>query len=250
MGYLTTFVVFSLLAILTFAYADEHTTDIEIRNNCPYTVWAAAADIGGGRRLDQGQTWTIREPPHAIGRIWGRTDCTFDSSGKGSCQTGDCDGVLNCTGWGKKPNTLIRFALDNRNDLDLFYISLEDGFNIPISFTPTVVTSGGKCHAISCTANINSECPDDLKVTGGCNNPCDVYKTPDGRCNTYSTEKYFKFFKEKCPEAHSSPDEDSSEFMFDCPSGKTNYKIAFCPLGNAHQNFPLKMTATTHEVAK
>nr|AAB24023.1 AP24=osmotin homolog {N-terminal} [tomato, Peptide Partial, 27 aa] [Solanum lycopersicum] len=24
----------------------------EVRNNCPYTVWAASTPIGGGRRLD------------------------------------------------------------------------------------------------------------------------------------------------------------------------------------------------------
>jgi hypothetical protein len=31
---------------------------LEFRNQCPYTVWAAAVP-GGGQRLDPGQSWTI-----------------------------------------------------------------------------------------------------------------------------------------------------------------------------------------------
>nr|P86363.1 RecName: Full=Osmotin; Short=CpOsm [Calotropis procera] len=33
-----------------------------IRNNCPYTIWAAAVP-GGGRRLNSGGTWTINVAP-------------------------------------------------------------------------------------------------------------------------------------------------------------------------------------------
>ncbi|CDP02937.1 unnamed protein product [Coffea canephora] len=51
---------------------------LTIRNQCPYTVWAAAVP-GGGRRLDRGQTWTLNVAPHrAQARIWARTKCTFN----------------------------------------------------------------------------------------------------------------------------------------------------------------------------
>jgi hypothetical protein len=28
--------------------------------------------------------------------VWGRTGCSFDGSGRGSCATGDCGGALSC----------------------------------------------------------------------------------------------------------------------------------------------------------
>ncbi|CAK9141848.1 unnamed protein product [Ilex paraguariensis] len=89
----------------------------DITNRCPYTVWAAASP-GGGRRLDQGQTWNINVNPGTIqARIWGRTNCNFDANGQGKCDTGDC-GRLECQGYGSPPNTLAEFALNQPNNLD------------------------------------------------------------------------------------------------------------------------------------
>ncbi|CAH8272995.1 unnamed protein product [Arabidopsis lyrata] len=68
-----------------------------------------------------------------MARIWGRTNCNFDSSGRGRCETGDCNGGLQCTGWGQPPNTLAEYALNQYNNLDFYDISLVDGFNIPMS---------------------------------------------------------------------------------------------------------------------
>ncbi|KAB1215590.1 Pathogenesis-related protein R major form [Morella rubra] len=85
-----------LLSIQLLFIVSSHAAIFEIRNECPYTVWAAASP-GGGRRLDRGQSWTINVAPGtAMARIWGRTNCNFDGSGRGHCQTGDCGGVLDC----------------------------------------------------------------------------------------------------------------------------------------------------------
>ena len=82
----------------------------EIRNQCPYTVWAAAVP-GGGRRLDPGQSWTITANVGTTqARIWGRTNCIFDGAGRGKCQTGDCNGLLQCQAFGQPPNTLAEYA--------------------------------------------------------------------------------------------------------------------------------------------
>ncbi|RWV93422.1 hypothetical protein GW17_00044120 [Ensete ventricosum] len=71
--------------------------------------------------------------------------------------TGDCGGVLACTAYGSPPNTLAEFALNQFNNLDFFDISLVDGFNVPMDFSPT---SGG-CRGIRCAADINGQnCPD------------------------------------------------------------------------------------------
>ncbi|KAL3354070.1 hypothetical protein AABB24_018629 [Solanum stoloniferum] len=207
--------VFFLPSFVTYTYS----TSFEVRNNCPYTIWAASTPIGGGRRLDSGQTWVIDAPRGTkMARIWGRTNCNFDGAGRGSCQTGDCGGVLQCTGWGKSPNTLAEYALNQFSNLDFWDISLIEGFNIPMTFAPTN-PSGGKCHAVQCTANINGECPNQLKVPGGCNNPCTI-----GQCGPNDLSR---FFKQRCPDAYSYPQDDPTS-LFACPSDSTNYRVVFC----------------------
>ncbi|CAL9187690.1 unnamed protein product [Musa hybrid cultivar] len=213
------FFFFSLLVTLS------HAATFEIVNRCSYTVWAAAVP-GGGRQLNQGQSWTINVNAGTTGgRIWGRTGCSFDGSGRGRCQTGDCGGVLSCTAYGSPPNTLAEFALNQFNNLDFFDISLVDGFNVPMDFSPT---SGG-CRGIRCAADINGQCPGALKAPGGCNNPCTVFKTDQYCCNSGSCSPtdYSRFFKRNCPDAYSYPKDDQTS-TFTCPGG-TNYRVVFCP---------------------
>ncbi|KAL0329761.1 UNVERIFIED_CONTAM: Thaumatin-like protein [Sesamum radiatum] len=64
------FPIFLLIALLAYA---ANAATFDIRNNCPFTVWAAAVP-GGGRPLNSGQTWTINV---AAGTqralVWART---------------------------------------------------------------------------------------------------------------------------------------------------------------------------------
>ncbi|XP_039136381.1 thaumatin-like protein [Dioscorea cayenensis subsp. rotundata] len=147
-----------------------HAAIFNIVNQCPYTIWPAAIP-GGGCELLPGQNWTIFINPRMDNaRIWARTSCTFNSSGYGQCETGDCDGLLGCQTYGSPPNTLAEFTLNDFNNLDFIDISLIDGFNVPMEFSPIT----GCNHAIQCSANITRQCPDELKTSGGCNNPCTV----------------------------------------------------------------------------
>ncbi|KAI8546367.1 hypothetical protein RHMOL_Rhmol07G0111600 [Rhododendron molle] len=79
-------------------------------------------------------------------------------------------------------------------------------------------TSGGCC-GITCIADINGQCPNELRAPGGCNNPCTVF-TNCGPTN------YPRFFKDRCPEAYSYNKDDQTS-TFTCPSG-TNYTVVFC----------------------
>lgn len=199
---------------------------IEVRNNCSYNVWAAAVP-GGGRRLYRGQSWIFSVPAGTTGgRIWGRTNCNFDASGRGKCQTGDCDGLLQCQGYGSPPNTLAEYALNQYNNLDFFDISLVDGFNVPMEFSPT---SNGCTRGIRCSGNITEECPNQLKAPGGCNSPCTVFKTDEYCCNSGSCSPtgFSNFFKARCPDAYSYPKDDTTN-TFTCPGGM-NYRVTFCP---------------------
>ncbi|KAI3421531.1 uncharacterized protein J3R85_012228 [Psidium guajava] len=217
----------TLSLFLAFFLTSTHAATFDIVNQCTYTVWAAASP-GGGRQLDAGQTWSLTVAPGTtMARIWGRTNCNFDANGQGQCETGDCNRLLNCQGWGSPPNTLAEFALNQPNNLDFLDISLVDGFNIPIDFSPTTSV----CRGIRCAADINGQCPAELKAPGGCNNPCTVFKTNEycctdgpGSCNATT---FSKFFKDRCPDAYSYPQDDPSS-TFTCPSG-TNYKVTFCP---------------------
>ncbi|CAL1375396.1 unnamed protein product [Linum trigynum] len=88
-----------LLALALVGHADA--AKFDITNKCSDTVWAASVPVGGGRQLNSGETWTIDAPPGtSAARIWARTNCQFDGAGRGTCQTGDCGGVLDCKGYG------------------------------------------------------------------------------------------------------------------------------------------------------
>ncbi|KDP25478.1 hypothetical protein JCGZ_20634 [Jatropha curcas] len=215
-----------LFILIALNFISAHAANFAITNNCPYTVWAAAVP-GGGRQLDSQQTWSLDVNPGTQGaRIWARTNCGFDGAGRGQCQTGDCGGLLECQAYGQPPNTLAEYALNQFNDMDFFDISLVDGFNVPMDFSPT---SGGCSRGIRCSADINGQCPDVLRAPGGCNNPCTVFKTDEYCCNSGSCgpTDYSRFFKDRCGDAYSYPKDDQTS-TFTCPGG-TNYKVVFCP---------------------
>ncbi|CAA2966685.1 thaumatin-like protein [Olea europaea var. sylvestris] len=215
----------TLWAITFFAYT--HAATFDIVNRCSYTVWAAASP-GGGRRLDRGQSWKINVSPGTThGRIWGRTNCKFNANGRGQCQTGDCDGLFECKGYGRPPNTLAEFALNQPNNLDFVDISNVDGFNIPLEFSPTT----NMCRRLVCNAPIVDQCPKELRTPGGCNNPCTVFNTNEYCCTngpgSCGPTPLSRFFKERCPDAYSYPQDDRTS-LFTCPAG-TNYRVVFCP---------------------
>ncbi|KAG1338657.1 thaumatin-like protein 1 [Cocos nucifera] len=226
------------LALLFFPFlllTLSHAATFDVVNQCSYTVWAAWAapgNVGGGQQLNQGQTWTVTvNPGTAAARIWPRTGCSFDANGNGQCQSGDC-GKLACTSYGSPPNTLAEFALNQNSpgyytNLDFIDISLVQGFNVPMDFRST---SASCSEDIQCTADVVGQCPSALKVAGGCDDPCTIFKTAQYCCPSGSScepTTYSQFFKRLCPRAFSYPD-DNATSQFTCPGG-TNYRVTFCP---------------------
>ncbi|CAI9099708.1 OLC1v1036568C1 [Oldenlandia corymbosa var. corymbosa] len=221
-AYLIWVVLFTTLYLISFTNA----ATFNITNQCTYTVWAAASP-GGGRRLDRGVSWALNVDGRTAGRIWGRMNCSFDANVPGQCQTGDCGGRLECQGYGKPPNTLVEFALNQAGNQDYFDISLVDGFNIPVEFS-----SSAPCgRHIKCSAPIVEQCPAELRVPGGCNSPCNVFGTNQYCCTngpgSCEPTTFSRFFKNKCPDAYSNPQDDQAS-LNTCPSG-TNYRVVFCP---------------------
>ncbi|KAL2499791.1 Osmotin-like protein OSM34 [Abeliophyllum distichum] len=98
------FAIFAIFIPRFFIYS--HEIIIRVQNNCPYKVWAAALPRGGCH-LDRGQTRALGYPSTKSVKIWGQTNCTFDSFGNGKCLIGDCDGLLECKDFGAAPVTLV-----------------------------------------------------------------------------------------------------------------------------------------------
>lgn len=79
-------------------------TPLIITNQCGDTIYPATLTQSGtgpgtgGFRLDSGSSQTFSVSENWQGRVWGRTNCTFNAQGRGQCITGDCGQILNCFG--------------------------------------------------------------------------------------------------------------------------------------------------------
>ena len=92
----------------------EHTRPLTISNQCSETIWPAIGTQAGTGPSVQGfalasNTWkALTVSADWQGRVWGRTNCSFNAAGTGpsvngglngggeSCVTGDCAGVVDC----------------------------------------------------------------------------------------------------------------------------------------------------------
>ncbi|KAM3735066.1 hypothetical protein ACB098_10G063000 [Castanea mollissima] len=181
---------------LIFIALLAHAARFDIKNNCNITIWAAAVP-GGGGQINPGGTWSLEV----------LTECSFNGSGVGTCQTGDCGGLIQSqgSGYGAAPHTLAEFTLSLLENLDFYDISLVNGFNVPM-----------------------------LKAPGWCNNPCTVFKTKEYCCNAGPADckatNYSMFLKGGCPGDYSFPLDDKLS-TYTCPSGN-KYNVVFCPLGS------------------
>jgi Thaumatin family len=197
-------------------------------NHTGQTIWVGAQGSAlpenGGWKLDVGQTHTILVPKNwTSGRFWGRTECTFGSSGAGSCATGDCGGHLQCNGaGGVPPVSLAEFTLGGTGGNDFYDISYVDGFNVPVIITTNGTPSSSdphQCGNAGCPTDINTICPSELqkKDAGGKVVAC------------VNSPKYTQIFKKACPSAYSYPYDDATS-TFTCHN--CNYQITFGPLGS------------------
>ncbi|KAL0297744.1 UNVERIFIED_CONTAM: Thaumatin-like protein [Sesamum radiatum] len=226
MGFIKDLALLACILTISF-FTCTHAATFDITNRCSYTVWPRC--ITWRRQKAQHGPVLANQccTRHCPGPNLGPTNCNFDGNGRGQCQTGDCNGLLECRGYGRPPNTLAEFALNQFSNLDFVDISLVDGFNVPMEFSPTT----NVCQNLRCTGRINEECPNVLRAPGGCNNPCTVFGTNQYCCTngpgSCGPTDYSRFFKQRCPDAYSYPQDDPTS-LFTCPAG-TNYRVVFCP---------------------
>ncbi|KAK9994949.1 hypothetical protein SO802_024652 [Lithocarpus litseifolius] len=249
MPMITSWVIPTFFLVISFFFSGSSCT-FTITNSCPYTIWPGTLAGAGtpqlsstGFRLDSGQSVSIPTIPGWSGRLWARTGCTFDESGAGKCQTGDCGGRLECDGMGAiPPASLFEITLGTGNGLDFYDVSLVDGYNIPLIAAPR--GASGACNATGCAANINMGCPKELQVVGGeeeggvvaCRSACGAFGLDQYCCSgefanptTCQPSSYSTIFKSACPRAYSYAFDDGTS-TFTCKANE--YAVVFCPSVN------------------
>lgn len=255
-------VAFSLLLLALSAAAQ--TRQFTIKNNCSETVWLAGAGSPtpvfngspGGLEMAPGTSVTTTVPvPWVAGRFWGRRNCTFDSSGRGSCATGDC-GQLQCTHAGAGTTTLAEFTLTgSTTGSDNYDVSLVDAFDFPLSIQlddPAM----NRCISPACQADLRDSCPADMQNKDssgnvvGCKSLCGKFGTPNyccggpygvpGACNNVGWNLNFRAMevKNRCPSVYGYAYDDPSS-DFNChPPAQPGYIITFCPAAGVPNTDP------------
>lgn len=84
-------------------------TPLLVTNHCPENIWPGISTQSGtgpgenGFQLEPGETRNQTVSEDWQGRVWGRTNCSFNDDGSASasgrgraCASGDCNGALNC----------------------------------------------------------------------------------------------------------------------------------------------------------
>ncbi|KAI4129949.1 MAG: hypothetical protein LQ347_003565 [Umbilicaria vellea] len=155
----------------------SQTIPLRITNLCAEVIWPAVGTQHGtgpnsqGFQLKSGESKDQAVSADFQGRVWGRTNCTFNAEGTGpsndgglngageSCKTGDCAGLLDCRvtvrceanyesavdfltlSQGNIPTTLAEFTLAAAGKT--FYdVSLVDGYNLPMAIVSLNNESG------------------------------------------------------------------------------------------------------------
>ena len=101
-------------APLQYVSQRDETRPLVVSNLCKETIYPGIATQSGtppkasGFELTAGQTMNLTVSADWQGRVWGRTNCSFNSAGTGpsnnggyngfgqACGTGDCNGLVNC----------------------------------------------------------------------------------------------------------------------------------------------------------
>ncbi|XP_014519643.1 thaumatin-like protein 1 [Vigna radiata var. radiata] len=217
-----------------------HSRTLTITNKCTYTVWPAVLSAAGssplpttGFALLPGNSNTLPVPPAWSGRLWGRTLCSIDITGKFSCVTGDCGkSTVECAGANPTPPiTLVELDFNGTSQMNLYDVSLVEGFNLAVRVAPT----DGKCLATGCLADLNAACPTELKV---------IRDEEAVACkNTCQTEPCLssQFFKTACSDAH-------DHAFFTCSS--SHYTVTFCPTSKSWRKAEKKKEASGRNVVK
>ncbi|KAL9615184.1 MAG: hypothetical protein Q9167_000390 [Letrouitia subvulpina] len=133
-------------APLSWVNRRDDSRTLTIKNQCPEVIYPGIGTQAGtgpatsGFKLGNDESRDLTVSADWQGRVWGRTNCSFNAAGTGpassgtgvACGSGDCGGVINCRGTGVVPVTLAEFTMASSDGQTFYDISLVDGYNIPV----------------------------------------------------------------------------------------------------------------------
>lgn len=183
----------------------ERTRKLVVANHSRRPVWVGTQTVGafgsttgsaqildGGWLLGPLSAGRVAVPRGWRGKIWGRTDCMFDSRGAGVCRTGGCGCCMRCVVGPAPPATIAEFMLDAADGNDHFSVSLAQGYNLPMTISPAGANRPGPGSRISsssaCVLDLRADCPIAQQVQDrdghivGCNGACATFKSDDRCC--------------------------------------------------------------------
>ena len=136
---------------MAFVAPRDSSLPLTVENRCKEVIYpgivtqSGTGPAVGGFRLGTGESRDLSVSADWQGRVWGRTNCSFNSAGTGpsntgglngggrACGTGDCGGIVNCRGTGETPVSLAEFTLSSPSGQTFYDISLVDGYNLPLA---------------------------------------------------------------------------------------------------------------------
>ena len=136
---------------MAFVAPRDSSLPLTVENRCKEVIYPGIVTQSGtgpgvgGFRLETGESREVSVSADWQGRVWGRTNCSFNSAGTGSsnngglngggkaCGTGDCGGVVDCRATGETPVSLAEFTLSSPSGQTFYDISLVDGYNLPLA---------------------------------------------------------------------------------------------------------------------
>ncbi|KAI4342118.1 hypothetical protein MLD38_026775 [Melastoma candidum] len=138
-----------------------------------------------------------------------------------------------CNGLGATPPaTIAEFTLGNGGGQDFYDVNLVDGYNVAMLIE--VSGGSGMCASTGCSANLNRQCPTELRIKDGkaCKSACEAFGSPEYCCSgafkslfTCRPSLYSKMFKAACPRSYSYAYDDKTS-TFTCSGA--DYTVTFC----------------------
>ncbi|KAI3703556.1 hypothetical protein L1987_73712 [Smallanthus sonchifolius] len=184
----------SFLFFFFFLFFFSNGTTITVVNDCGFTVWPG---ISGspvlnitGFELTEGNSRSFQFPDDWSGGLWGRTGCTFNGSGHGSCEIGDCgSGEMECNERLANPPATVAGFDFKENTTDMYGVSILNGYNLQMTVEATSDYFLVDRLKTGCVYDLNKRCPVELSLEGGggCKNACQ--KIHKFQCTVYAKSK-------------------------------------------------------------
>ncbi|POO00819.1 Thaumatin [Trema orientale] len=197
----------SSCCMLRINFGTDSEINLKIRNSCSHTICPALTDPNSQELSDAATEFcltpseakTVATPERKV-VLWAQICLTQPDF---SCVTGrDCGS----TSRQRRPTnatTLVEFApvaTDTRYMMmTTYFVSLIEGFNLPITVVPVGGSTGQYCTSSGCTVDLNKNCPEKLRVMCG-----------DEILGCNYNSNYSDYFQRYCPEARTSPYDDTT----------------------------------------